>query len=220
MNKAISWLCKIFLGPVIKNLFIKEITGLDNIPKTNFILAANHQSHLDELIAGYICLPRRFRFIGQTDNYSGLKKIVLYILYFIAGVIRLNRKDEKSKKGVVEKAIKYLKGGDILIIYPEGTRSRTGEIGKGKLGIAKIFLETGKPILLMAIGGTFKLLPPGGKLKIKKIVKVNIGYPLYFRELYLRSQVIAKESKEYGELLIKITESIMKEIRKLKVEID
>jgi len=221
MNRLGSWLCKIFIAPIVRILFIKEIKGWDNIPeKTNFILASNHQSHLDWIINGYSCIPRRFHFIGQTDQYGGLLKLGLYILYFLAGVIGLNRKSEISKKQVVEEAIKVLNQGDCLIIYPEGTRTRTGEIGPAKYGTAKFALETGVAILPTAIKGTFELLPPKGKLKIRKIVKVSIGKPMHFRQECEKAKNLDKESEEYRDLSKKITEKMMDEIISLKSELD
>ena len=220
MNRAVSWFCKIFLAPIVKKLLIKDVKGWENIPKGNFILATNHQSHLDELATAYLCVPRRYHFIGQTDNYTGFTKFLLYALYFIAGVIHLNRKSKESKKRVIEEAINVLKRGDILIIYPEGTRTRTGEMGKGKWGIARIFLETGVPILPTGIKGTFELLPPGGKLKMKRVIKISIGKPLYFKEDFERAKELDKNSKEYQHLLIKITQKVMEKIIALKSEIN
>lgn len=220
MNRALSWFCKIVLKPVVKNLFIKGVKGWENIPKGNFILASNHQSHLDEIANAYLCVPRAYRFIGQTDSYKGFTKFWLYIIYFIAGVIRLNRKSDESKKEVVKKAIKALRDGDILIIYPEGTRTRTGEVGKGRKGIARIFLATKKPILPVAIKGTFELMPPGGKIKIKKIIRISIGKPLYFREELKKAKIFDKNSNEYSFLMQKITDKVMEEIRALKSELN
>ncbi len=216
MNRAVSWFCNIFIKPIVYLLFIQKVKGKENIPKTNFILASNHQSHLDWIADGYICVPRRFRFIGQVDRYSGLLGIARDVLYFITGTIRLNRKSEVSKKKVIEEAINSLKKGDILILYPEGTRSRTGEMGKGKWGVARFFLETGVPILPVGIKGTFELLPPGGRLKIKRIVKINIGKPLFFKKEFEEAKKIDKDSKRYKEILQTITDRLMKEIGILK----
>ncbi|MCD6094558.1 1-acyl-sn-glycerol-3-phosphate acyltransferase [bacterium] len=216
MNRAVSWFCNIFIKPIVYFLFIQKVKGKENIPKKNFILASNHQSHLDWIADGYICVPRRFRFIGQVDRYSGLLGIARDILYFITGTIRLNRKSEVSKKKVIEEAINSLKNGDILILYPEGTRSRTGEMGKGKWGVARFFLETGVPILPVGIKGTFELLPPGGKLKIKRIVKINIGKPLFFKKEFEEAKKIDKDSKRYKEILQTITNRLMEEIGILK----
>jgi 1-acyl-sn-glycerol-3-phosphate acyltransferase len=216
MNRLGSWFCKIFFKPVVDKFLIKEVKGLENLPKGNFILAANHQSHLDQLMTGYVCIPRRFHMIGQIDRYSGLTKFSLYLLYFIAGVIPLNRKSEESRKRSLEEAVKVLKMGDILIIYPEGTRSRTGEIGEARPGVAKIYLRTQVPILPVGIKGTFELMPPGrGFPEIKRIVKINIGKPLVFPEELERAKNLDCNSKEYKEICQGITEKVMAEITKL-----
>lgn len=220
MNRALSWFCKIFLGPIVRKLLIKKVEGLENIPERNFILAANHQSHLDEIATAYLCIPRRFHFIGQTDSFKGFGRIFIHIFYFLLGVIPLDRKSEESRKKVIKEAIKALKKGDILIIYPEGTRTRTGKIGEGKLGVARIFLKTGAPILPVALKGTFELMPPGKKPKIKKMIEINIGKPLYFKEELERIKKIDWNPREEKEMLSKITNRVMIDIAFLKSETD
>jgi len=218
MNRIVSWFANIFLSPILQLLFIKEIKGRENIPKGNFILASNHASHLDQVANGIVCVPRVFSFIGQVDAYTGWDGLVRDLFYAMGGVFRLNRKSAESRKHIVNKSIEYLKNGGSLIIYPEGTRTRTGEIGEGKWGITKLLFATGTPILPVALSGTFELLPPGGKLKIKKEIKINIGKPLYFTEEVKESRTLDKESERYKTLLHSVTEKIMEEIKKLKEE--
>jgi len=219
MNPLVSWFCKIFLAPLVKKLFLKDIKGLENIPKINFILVSNHQSYLDVIINGYLCVPRRFHFIGQIEGFKIPLKWLITSLYFLSGVIPLNRRDERSREKVVKEAISVLKKGDILIIYPEGRRSTNGEIQEGKPGVAKIFLRTGIPILPAGIKGTFELFPPKGKLKIKRIIKINIGKPLFFKEEIERAKKLEENSEEYRQILQKITNKTMEEITNLCKEI-
>jgi len=218
MNPLLSWFCKIFLKPIVDKLLIKEVKGLENLPKTNFILVSNHQSYFDVIIDSYLCVPRRFHFIGQIEGFKIPLKWLIAALYFLSGVIPLNRKDEESRAGVVKSAIEVLKKGDILIIYPEGARSRTGQIQEGKAGAARIFLKTGVPVLPAAIKGTFELLPPKGKLKVKRIIKINVGKPLYFKEELEEAKRIEESSDEYKEILQKITDKIMEEVSNLYQE--
>lgn len=213
MNRPVSWFCKIFIRPFINVLLIKEVRGLENLPKKNFILASNHQSHLDWIISGYICVPRRFTYIGQVDRYKGLLGLGRNLLYFVAGVIPINRKDDNSKKRAIDEAIQALKRGDSLVIYPEGTRSRSGEIAGGKLGAAKIYLETGVPILPVGIKGTFELMPAGsGSPKIKRIAEINIGKPLYFNDYFEKAKDLDFDSQEYKDICQKIIDKVMEEI--------
>jgi len=219
MNPLFSWFCKIFLAPLVKRLFIKKIKGLENIPKRNFILVSNHQSYLDIIINSYLCVPRRFHFIGQIEGFKIPLKWLIASIYFLSGVIPLNRRDERSREKVVKEAISVLKKGDILIIYPEGRRSTNGEIQEGKPGVAKIFLKTEVPILPARIKGTFELFPPKGKLKIKRIVKINIGKPLFFKEELERAKKLEENSEEYQQILQKITNKTMEEINNLFAEL-
>ena len=214
MNKIGSWFCKIFLKPAVDRFLIKEARGLGNVPKTNFILAANHQSHLDQILTGYVCVPRRFTYIGQVDRYSGFEAFLRNFLYFIAGVISVNRNKPESRKKAAEEAIRRLKNGDILIIYPEGTRSRTGEIQKPRPGVAKIYLKTGVPILPIGIKGTFELMPAGRAFpKLKREIKINIGKPLHFKEELEMAKNLDCNSEEYRSICQKITDRVMEEIK-------
>jgi len=215
MSPLFSWFCKIFLAPVVKALFIKEIKGKENIPKRNFILVSNHQSYLDIILDAYLCVPRRFHFIGQIEGFKPPLKWLIAALYFISGVIPLNRKDDNSRERVVEEAIKVLKKGDVLAIYPEGRRSTSGVVQEGKFGTARIFLKTGVPVLPVGIKGAFELLPPHGKLKIKRIVKINIGKPLFFEKESAEAENLKEDSRAYEEIVKKITQQTMAEIKKL-----
>jgi len=213
MNRIASWFCKIFLKPIVDKILIKEVRGLENLPKGNFILVSNHQSYLDIIIDSYLCVPRRFHFIGQIEGFKIPVRWIISTIYFLTGVIPLNRKDEKSREKVTKEAVQILKKGDILIIYPEGRRSGNGEIQEGKFGAARIFLKTKVPILPAGIKGTFELLPPKGKLKIKKIIKVNIGQPLFFEKEFEEAKNLEENSKEYKEILQRITAEVMEGIK-------
>jgi 1-acyl-sn-glycerol-3-phosphate acyltransferase len=218
MNKILSTILRITLAPLIGLLFIKEVKGKDNFPDRNVILASNHQSYLDILLCGYICVPRKYTHIGQVDRenkgWSGFRDFI----YSLGEVIPVNRKDENSKKLAFERAIEFLNKGYSLVIYPEGTRTRTGEVGKGKWGVAKFFLETGVPILPLGIRGAFELFPPGEKPKVKKNIRLNIGQPLFFKEELELVKGMSRDSKEYEDVCIKITEKVMEEIKKLTYE--
>ncbi len=219
MNRFVSWWCKLFLAPLIKRLFVQEVIGLENIPKRNFIFTSNHLSYLDIIMNGYVLVPKKFNFIGQIDGFRGLARFFVRLLYWVCGVIVLDRKSEKSRKEAVEKAIKILEKGNILVIYPEGRRSLTGEIQEGQLGVAKIFLKTGVPIIPSAVKGTFELMPPKGRLKIKKSVKINIGKPLYFGYEFEKAKRLDCGSKEYKEVSQKIIDTTLNETKKLLEEL-
>jgi 1-acyl-sn-glycerol-3-phosphate acyltransferase len=195
---------------------MKKVVGFENIPKSNMIVAANHQSHMDQLITGYVCVPKPYHYIGQTDKYTGFTKLILYFLYYIHGVIFINRKSEKSRKKAIEKSIEVLKKGASIVMYPEGTRSRTGEIQEGKPGVAKLFLRTGVPILPVGIKGTAELMPIGQTYpKIEKKIELNIGKPLYFEKELAEAKKLDEDSPRYQEITKKIMDRVMEEISQL-----
>lgn len=216
MNEVLSWFCYIFLKPIVKLIWIKEVRGKENIPKGNFILASNHQSHWDQVITAYLCVPRSFTYLGQIDKYSGITAFLRNLIYKIGGVIPIHRYDEESKKKAIKECQKRLKRGEILIIYPEGTRSKNGKIGEGKTGVAKIYLQTKIPILPVAIKGNFEIMPVGKIFpKFKKIVKINIGKSLEFLQEFEIAQNLNCQSQEYKEICQKIANKVMEEIKNL-----
>jgi 1-acyl-sn-glycerol-3-phosphate acyltransferase len=215
MNPIASWFCRIFLKPIVDWLLIKEIRGLENIPRSPFILASNHVSYLDIIINSYLCVPRKFHFIGQVDRFKGATKWLIRVVYCISGVIPLDRKNDQSRENALKQAIRVLKKANILILYPEGRRSTNGGVQQGKFGTAKIFLKTGAPIIPAGIKGTFELMPPKGKLKIKKAVEINVGKPLFLKEEFNLAQDLAENSPEYQQILEKITDKIMGELKQL-----
>lgn len=221
MERITSWWCKIFIGPLLNLFLIKQVNGKKNIlSKNNYIFAQNHQSYLDILVSGYVCLPQKFTFIGQVDKGKGIIGFLRNLLYNVSGIIPLNRKSDSSKVEAVNSAISHLKNGYSLVIYPEGKRTLDGKVQDGKIGIAKIFLQTGVPIVPMGINGAFEMYPPKGKLKIKRAIVLNIGKPLYFKEELDRSKNISIESEEYKDICISITNKVMEEIKKLVYEKD
>jgi 1-acyl-sn-glycerol-3-phosphate acyltransferase len=216
MNKILSWFCYIFLKPIFGWIFIKEVKGKENIPKGSFILVSNHLSYLDIFCDCYILLPRRFSFIGQIDGFKGFLKKFIRSAYAFFGVIPLDRNDPLSREEALKRAIEVLERGDILVVYPEGRRSRTGELQEGKSGVAKIFLKTYAPILPAGIKGTFELMPPGKSFPlIKKIIKINIGKPVIFEEEFKRAQFLKEDSQAYQEILNEISQKVMEELKNL-----
>ncbi|MDD4409944.1 MAG: lysophospholipid acyltransferase family protein [Candidatus Pacebacteria bacterium] len=221
MNRTVSFICKLILAPLLFMLLIKSVSGKKRMKKNNnFILASNHQSYLDILASGYVCLPRRFTFIGQVDKGKGLLGFLRNALYSAAEIIPLHRGEERSRKEAVEAAIRYLQEGYSLVIYPEGKRSLDGKVQEGKTGVARIFLQTGVPIIPMGINGAYELYPPKGKLNIKRNIEINIGDPLYFKEELEESKKYPIDSDEYKEICVRITGKVMEEIKKLVYEKD
>lgn len=216
MNKFVSTISRFLLAGAIRRKLIKEISGWDNIPKKgNFILASNHLSHMDWFMSGYITTPRKFTFIAQVDQYTGFKKFWRNIIYFYGGIIPINRKSDESKRKAVDTAIKMLRGGYCVVIYPEGGRAYDGIMKDFKSGVGKLYLESGVPVLPAALKGTNELMPPHGRLKFVKTAQISIGRPMVFPKEYEQAQGIDKNSKEYHNLCANVTARIEREVRDL-----
>ena len=214
MLKIVSICSHIVLAPLYWSL-VKDVEGKENIPKGNFILASNHLSHLDWFIDGYFCTPRRFTFIGQVDKMTGTMKFWRDLVYAYAEVIPLDRNEPESRKQAIAIALERLKQGLILIIYPEGTRSRDGQLHEFKSGVARLHLESGVPVLPVAIKGTYEIMPPGGKFKTKKIVRLAVGKPLDFSTERASAANMDKQSKEYYQICRDVAKKVEDKMREL-----
>ena len=192
--------------PPIVNLWVKEINGINNIPKKGpFIIAANHASYLDHIIivSNFVLqLNKKIHFLSKKEHFNNIFKAAWHRY---AGAIPLDR--EKGGKEALEWAIKALKKGKIIAMHPEGTRTLTGKLQKGKTGIARLALAAKAPVLPIGLIGTFEILPKGKYIpKLKKAV-MNIGKLMAFEKYY--------NKKITKTLLRKITNEIMQEIAKL-----
>src|SRR3989338_6090521 len=110
------------------SLFVKEVNGIENIPKGAVILASNHSSYLDipSLSLGvYHLTKRKVRYIAKKELFYN--PLMRYILE-IGRAIPVDR--SKKDENVFEEAIKFLKKREVIVIYPEGTRTLTGKIQK------------------------------------------------------------------------------------------
>ena len=196
---------KLTIIPVVK-LYFKKINGIENLPKKGaFIAAANHASYIDHLIiAGCIIshLNRKVHFLAKKEHFDNPLKAAWHTY---AGAIPLDR--QKGGKGALRWAIKALKEGKIIAIHPEGTRSLTGKLQRGKTGVARLALAAKVPILPVGLIGTFEILPKGKYMPKLRKATMNIGKPIYFDKYYNRR--ITKK------MLREITTTMMKEIARL-----
>lgn len=196
---------KRIIPPIIR-FWIKEVDGLQNIPKKgSFIIAANHSSYMDHLIIMSTLVPylnRRIHHLAKKEHFDNLFK---KILHTYGGAIPLDR--ERGGEQALKLAIKTLKHGKIIAIHPEGTRSLTGKLQKGKTGVARLALISKVPVIPIGLIGTFEILPKGKFIpKFKKAI-MNIGKPMHFPEYY--------DKKINKQILREVTDKIMKEIARL-----
>lgn len=189
--------------PPIIGLWVKKVEGLENIPKEgNFIIAANHASYIDHLILSSMIVThtgKRVHYLAKKEHFDSTFQ---RMWHKHTGAIPVDR--QHGGQEALNIAVDFLKAGKIIGIYPEGTRTLTGELQKGKTGIARLVLATGVSVLPVGLKGTFEILPKGKKLPRFKRANIKIGKLMKF------GKSIGKVDDK--ETLRKVTDLIMKEI--------
>lgn len=203
-----------WLIPIVQKLFIKEVRGLQHIPKKGpFIIAANHQCHLDGfLLTGFIVQKtnQKAHFLAKREFTSYFGTVVEDIIYKRwAGVLFVEQSQAKNKgKKAIEQAAMFLEAKKIVGIFPEGKRTYDGSLLQGRTGIVRILIATGKKILIIPVGiqNAHRMLPR--KKIIPRIWKaratISFGKPFYLPSF--KKRVITKK------LLRNATTVVMKKI--------
>lgn len=175
------WILKrIILGPILTLLFRPKVTGRKNLPKTGAaILASNHLSFSDSIFLP-LAVPRRITFLAKSEYFTGrgIKGYLIRKFFEGAGQVPIDRSGGRASEAAVNTAIKILKSGNLLGIYPEGTRSPDGKLYRGRTGLARIAIEAGVPVIPVAMIGTFDIQPTGQVFPKIKRVGVAFGEPI------------------------------------------
>ena len=166
------------IGKYLLKLFFKfEVSGLDYIPASPFILAPNHQSFLDGLIvAGFL----KRSILKDTYFYTKAKYAKSKLLKTLANKHNLILVDVNQElKFSIQKLAEILKNGKNIVIFPEGTRTHTGDLGDFKKTFAILSAELNVPVIPVTINGAFKILPRGKKIpKIFKKIELHFHKPI------------------------------------------
>jgi 1-acyl-sn-glycerol-3-phosphate acyltransferase len=172
----------VVLGPILKLLFRPWVEGIENLPAEGpAILASNHLSFSDSIFLP-LSAPRRITFLAKADYFTGrgLKGFLTKGFMKGAGQVPIDRSGGRASEAALKTGMKILGAGDLLGIYPEGTRSPDGRLYRGKTGIARMALEAGVPVIPVAMINTFDIQPPGKLLPRIMRVGIRIGEPLDF----------------------------------------
>jgi 1-acyl-sn-glycerol-3-phosphate acyltransferase len=177
------WLFKyIFMGPPLSLLGRPKVEGLEHVPSSGpAILASNHLAVADSFYLPLV-VRRRITFLAKSEYFTGrgLKGWLTAWFYTVAGQVPIDRTDADAAQGALDTAERLLKQGKLLGMYPEGTRSPDGRLYKGKTGLARLALQTGVPVIPVAMIGTDVVNPPGSKLWRFGRVTVRFGEPMDF----------------------------------------
>ena len=204
------WFLKwIALGPLLRVVFRPQAIGADHVPVEGpAILASNHLSYADWLFMP-LTLPRRVTFVAKAEYFTtpGIKGYFQRLFFSGSGQVPIDRSGASAAEGALSAAKRILADGEIFGIYPEGTRSHDGKLYRGKTGVARLALESGVPVIPVAVVGTDVVAPPGKKFGRLVRPVVRFGKPLDF------SRYEGMENDRY--ILRSITDEIMYEIMRL-----
>jgi 1-acyl-sn-glycerol-3-phosphate acyltransferase len=204
------WVVKAIIGPFLRLIFRPWAEGTENVPRTGpAILASNHLSFSDHFFAP-LPLPRKVVFLAKSEYFTGrgIKGLVSKVFFSGIGQIPVDRTGGAASERALRAGLRVLAAGELLGIYPEGTRTPDGRLYRGKTGVARLALEGRAPVIPTAMVGGFEFQPPG-KLTPRLRVRpgVRFGKPLDFSRYY---------GLEQDRIVLRaMTDEIMYELMKL-----
>ena len=172
----------LILGPLLRLIFRPWVRGMQNIPASGpVILASNHLSFSDSIF-----LPLQSRrpvvFLAKSEYFTGkgIKGALTRWFFKATGQLPIDRSGGKASEASLNTGLKVLAQGQVLGIYPEGTRSPDAKLYRGRTGIARMVLEAKVPVVPVAMIDTEKVQPIGSKYPKIRRVGVVIGEPMDF----------------------------------------
>jgi 1-acyl-sn-glycerol-3-phosphate acyltransferase len=178
-------LSRVVVGPLLYAYGRPRVTGLENLPASGpAILASNHLSIVDSvylplMITRHVVFPAKAEYFSARGPIGRLWAVYLRSTKQLA----MNRNDTRSAQATLEAAVGILRAGDLFGFYPEGTRSPDGRLYRGRSGIGWLALNSGAPVIPVAMCGTRKMLPPGSSVPRPARIEVRLGKPLEFAHL-------------------------------------
>ena len=177
------WLMKhVLLGPLLRIFFRPEIEGKENIPaEGGVLLASNHLAVSDSFFLP-LMVPRRVTFPAKIEYFTepGIKGRLKKAFFTGVGQIPIDRSGASAARAALDTGVRLLREGNLMGIYPEGTRSPDGRLYRGKTGIARIALQAGVPVVPIAMFGTDKANPIGSTMWRPTKIRIKVGEPLDF----------------------------------------
>jgi 1-acyl-sn-glycerol-3-phosphate acyltransferase len=184
---VIYWVVKAILYPFLRGVFRPWAEGTANVPRAGpAIIASNHLSFSDHFF-GPLLLPRKVTYLAKAEYFTrrGIKGLFSKAFMRGMGQIPVDRAGGEASERALRTGLRVLAEGNLLGIYPEGTRTPDGRLYRGKTGVARLALESRAPVIPCAMLGTYELQPPGTIMpKLRFRPGVRFGEPLDFSRYY------------------------------------
>lgn len=195
-----SWIASLV---AIKLNFERKVFGRENVPRKGpFIFVSNHASYIDPLVLGTaIPCSKWMYYIAKKDLFEKPLKV-----WYLKKIHALPL-DRDGDIAAIKTVVKLLKSGRSVILFPEGTRTKDGNLKRAKPGAGFIVAKAGVPVLPAYIEGSLEAMP-AGKESVKKGSKINvfIGKPIRFDDIDYKDKYAYQ----------KISDDIMKSIASLR----
>jgi len=197
------------LGPLLRFIFRPWVRGVENVPSSGAaILASNHLSFSDSIFLPLQC-PRPVVFLAKSEYFTGrgLKGWIVKTFFKATGQLPIDRSGGKASEAALNTGLGVLEQGQLLGIYPEGTRSPDGKLYRGRTGIARMVLEAKVPVIPVAMIDTEKVQPIGKRLPRVRRVGIVYGKALDFSRF---------DGMEGDRIVLRaVTDEIMYELKKI-----
>lgn len=214
MEKKWYWLYKnVLIGPFLRVWNRPTIEGIEHIPaEGSAIIASTHQAVMDSFFFPALS-PRNITFPAKSEYFTAPGLIGRLQKWFFTsiGQIPVERGAANAGDATLAAARTVLDRGDILGIYPEGTRSPDGRIYKGRTGMARIALATDAPIVPLAMIGSRDANPIGTWIPRPRKVRMKVGEPIDGRA-YVESLGIDPDSREAARPLTDHVMAVLTEL--------
>ena len=145
------------------------------------IIASNHLSFIDSIFMPLV-VSRKVTFLAKSEYFTspGLKGFIKKLTFIALGQVPIDRSCGKRSEAALLTGLRLLKENHCLGIYPEGTRSPDGRLYKGRTGIARMAIESGAPVVPVAMYNTAEIQPTGQIVPKVRRVEMVFGEPMYF----------------------------------------
>jgi 1-acyl-sn-glycerol-3-phosphate acyltransferase len=184
VNPIVYWISRAILQPFFHLYFRLSRIGRENIPTSGpVIFASNHRSFLDPFIVGVLS-RRPVYYVAKSEIFKNR-----FVAWFVSSLGAFPVRRGAGDPDMLATARAILERGDCILIFPEGTRTRPGSLGRPKRGVGRLALETGAPVVPVALIGT-EAVRKGWRIRPHK-VRVRVGRALTFPQVQAPSRSLA-----------------------------